>query len=81
MARGLAFVIGAIFTVWILSKKTRLDMYVEGAAKILISGVIMAVAVRVVQILKYNEFLLPVYVPVGLQSPDTNGLLTRTLLD
>jgi len=65
VARALTIVLTAIFTVLVLKSRIDLQLDVRMIAKTMLSGVTMAAALFVVQLVRYSKFLLPLYVLAG----------------
>jgi PST family polysaccharide transporter len=65
IARVLAILLGAIFSVLILRRKMTLDLDFPIITKTIFAGGVMAAVVLGIQFLWYSKFLLPVYLLVG----------------
>jgi O-antigen/teichoic acid export membrane protein len=65
MARALAILLGAIFSVFILRRKMTLVLDLPVITKTIFAGGVMAAVILGIQFLWYSKFLLPVYLLVG----------------
>jgi len=64
-ARGLAMVISAVLTIYIVGKMIPLNLESRSILRTLFAGIVMAVVVYAVELVRYGKLLLPVYVAVG----------------
>jgi O-antigen/teichoic acid export membrane protein len=64
-ARALTIILTTIFTIHVLKSRIGLQLDLKMIAKTMLSGTTMAAALFLVQLTRYNKFLLPLYVLVG----------------
>lgn len=64
-ARSVALIAGTVLTLYFLSRRITVQLDSVAIAKILASGLVMAAAVVVVQMVHYSKFWIPVYLLVG----------------